>query len=143
MFGLVDHARIPPAVRYLEAPAPVTPDLLALSAPLRPTEIFRFAAPCQGGRCCHWSGSDCRLVTRIVELLPEADASLPHCGIRGACRWFEQGGAGACARCAGIVTQNEDPSDSMRLAAAPQGGPRSLEAVSTRPTSGGGGADSE
>ncbi len=118
-FGVVDHTVEPPLVGFLDQPAPATAELVALAAPLRPTEVFRFAAPCQGETCAHWSGAACHLVDRIVEGLAPAVTSLPACRVRHDCRWFAQRGRDACLRCPQVVTQNEHPSDAMRDAAEP------------------------
>jgi len=119
VIGVVDHAASPPEVQYLDEPTPVTPELLALARPVRPTEVYRFAASCQQGACSHWSGHDCTLVTRLVKLVPVASLALPPCRIRGDCRWFHQTGRDACRRCPLVVTQNQAPSEAMREAAAP------------------------
>jgi hypothetical protein len=119
VLGVVDHTTSPPEVQYLDAPMPVTPELLALTEPVRPTEVYRFAAPCQEGACSHWSGHDCTLVTRLVQLVPVASLALPPCRIRGDCRWFHQSGREACRRCPLVVTHDAAPSDPMREAAAP------------------------
>ena len=119
VLGVVDHSVAPPEVQYVDQALPVTDELLALAAPLRPTEVFRFAAPCQEQRCSHWNGRDCTLVERIVELIPAATLALPRCRVRGECRWYHQAGGDACRRCPRVVTQNQEPSDAMRLAASP------------------------
>ena len=118
--GVVDHSGEQPSTQYLEQPLPVTEELLALASPVRPTEVFRFAAPCQTSACSHWDGSDCQLVTRIVDLIPAASLLLPTCRIRADCRWFAQAGREACRRCPHVVTQNEHPSRAMRRAATPK-----------------------
>jgi hypothetical protein len=120
--GVIDHDRDEPLLAFLEEPLPVTDDLLALASPLRPTQVFRFAAACQGDACSHWNGTDCKLVDRIVELLPVSSLTLPSCRIRPECRWYAQRGRAACTRCPQIVTQNEQPSDEMKLAAEPPRG---------------------
>ena len=117
--GVVDHSQDSPEVGYLESPVPVTEDLLRLTGTVRPTEIFRFAAPCQTSACSHWSGRDCTLVGRIVKLIPPASLKLPTCRVRPECRWYAQSGRSACVRCPSVVTQNEDPDDAMREAATP------------------------
>lgn len=122
-FGLVDHTGDEPTTAFLEQPVPVTPELLALAAPLQPTEVFRFSAACQQQRCSHWDGA-CTLVDRIVKLLPVSSLTLPPCRIRADCRWFAQHGREACRRCPQVVTQNGQPSDSMTEAARPPGEPR-------------------
>jgi len=118
--GVVDRDGGEPEVAYLEKPLPVNDDLLALAGPVRPTEVFRFAAPCQTSACSHWNGEDCKLVDRIVDIIPPASLLLPTCRIRPECRWFAQAGRAACTRCPRVVTQNEWPSDEMRLAATPR-----------------------
>lgn len=118
-FGVVDHASTPPEVMYLEEPVPVNEELLGLAAPLEPREVFRFGAPCQTSECTHWSGHDCKLVERIVKLVPVASLVTPPCKIRPTCRWFAQSGRNACLRCAYVVTKDEHPTDTMRAAATP------------------------
>lgn len=116
-FGVIDHAGETPQLGYLDQPTPVSQELLDLARPLRPTQIFRFAAPCQGEGCGHWSGAACTLVDRIVELLPAVSLTLPPCRIRSDCRWFAQRGRQACMRCPQVVTQNEQPTEQMIVAA--------------------------
>jgi hypothetical protein len=118
--GVIDRDAAEPEVAYLEQPLPVTDELLAMVEPVRPTEVFRFAAPCQTSACSHWSGQDCKLVDRIVDLIPPASLLLPTCRIRPECRWFSQAGRAACTRCPRVVTQNEWPSEEMREAAMPR-----------------------
>lgn len=117
--GVIDRSGASPEVAYLEHPVSVTNELLEMTQPLKPTEVLRFAAPCQKSACSHWDGS-CKLVTRIVQLIPAASLSLPRCHVRTECRWFAQEGRHACRRCPNIVTQDESPSDAMRVAAIPK-----------------------
>jgi hypothetical protein len=51
VLGVVDGTVSSPRLRYLVEPQPVTEELLALSAPVAPTEVFRFAAPCATSAC--------------------------------------------------------------------------------------------
>jgi len=118
--GVVDYTGDAPQVAYLERPTAPTSELLAMARPLKPTEIFRFAAPCQAEACSHWSEGKCKLATRVVQLIPVASTSLPRCHIRTQCRWYSQEGRVACERCPHIATQNESPSDVMREAATPK-----------------------
>jgi len=120
-FGIIDHSDEIPLLDYLDQPTPASQELLDLARPLRPTQIFRFAAPCQGDRCGHWSGAACTLVDRITELLPVVSLTLPPCRIRSDCRWFAQRGRNACVRCPQVVTQNEQPTEQMIVAATPPG----------------------
>jgi hypothetical protein len=64
--GTVDEPRMIP----LAQPQPVTDELLALSSPVNPTEVFRFAAPCAEQACRHYDGMQCRLASKIAQLLP-------------------------------------------------------------------------
>jgi hypothetical protein len=118
--GMVDHASDALEVAFLEKPLPASSDLLAMCGPIRPTEIFRFAAGCQTTACTHWDGQDCKLVDRIVRLVPAGSLVLPKCHIRNGCRWYAQAGREACSRCPQVITQNEQPTDSMREAASPK-----------------------
>jgi hypothetical protein len=119
ILGVVGGSVTEPQLSYLEEPAPVTDELLALAGPVKPTEVFRFAAPCVESKCCHFDGTDCRLVTRIVRILPAVTEALPACRIRHDCRWFEQEGRPACMRCPQVITQNYSPSEEMVRAATP------------------------
>jgi hypothetical protein len=109
-----------PVISYLENPAPVSGELLALSEPLPPTEVYRIAARCEEKACRHFDGSSCNLATRIVQILPAVVDVLPPCKIRHECRWFQQEGRPACLRCPQVVTQVENPSEPFRLAATPR-----------------------
>jgi hypothetical protein len=122
-FGVIDHTSSPAEVMYLEEALPVTDELLALAAPLEPREIFRFGAPCQTSRCSHWSGHECNLVNRIVDLVPAASIATPPCTLRASCRWYAQAGRSACLRCVHVVTKDEQPDDAMRTAASPAKAP--------------------
>ncbi|AUB35003.1 hypothetical protein COO91_00851 [Nostoc flagelliforme CCNUN1] len=77
VFGVVGGTVEEPRLHHLIKPQPVTEDLLALSSPVAPTEIFRFAAPCASNACQHFDGSKCRLATKIVHLLPKVVDELP------------------------------------------------------------------
>jgi len=102
---------------YLDQALPVSEEVLRLSAPLKPTEVFRFAAPCEERACRHFDGARCRLATRIVQILPAVTEALPACTIRAACRWYQQEGKAACLRCPQVVTQTYEASDDYRRAA--------------------------
>jgi hypothetical protein len=101
-------------VVYLNRPLPATAEVLAMTAPLKPTEVFRLAATCAEHRCPHFDGVDCRLATRIVDMLPAAVDSLPPCLIRQDCRWYSQAGEAACRRCPEITTVTYDLSEQTR-----------------------------
>src|SRR5215213_329055 len=69
-FGVVQGPAGERRVAYLEERVPVTDKLLALAGPVKPTEVFRFAAPCAGDRCKHYDGHDCQLANKLVQLTP-------------------------------------------------------------------------
>ena len=119
VFGVVGGSAEAPRVAWLERPVPVTDELLALSGPIPPTQVMRVAAPCQEKSCCHFDGRDCRLATRLVQLLPVVASALPPCHIRSDCRWFVQEGRAACQRCPQIVTYSLNPTDELSRAATP------------------------
>lgn len=119
-FGVIEGTVQEPRLVHLTRALPVTDELLALSGPVAPTEVFRFAAPCAGDSCQHFDGKDCRLVTRIVQILPAATSDLPPCSLRPSCRWWQQEGKAACMRCPQIVTETYGPSEDFIRAADPK-----------------------
>ena len=112
--GVVQQTADGREIAYLDELLPATPDVLAMAAPFHPAEVFRLAAPCQTSRCPHFDGANCRLATRIVQILPAAVDRLPQCRIRPECRWFRQEGAAACQRCPEIATVNYHASEAMQ-----------------------------
>lgn len=119
--GTVQGTAEDPRMVHFSGTLPVNQQLLDLSDPVTPTEVFRFAAPCMECRCAHFQNDRCGLVTQIVNLLPAVTAVLPSCAIRNQCRWWRQEGKSACLRCCQIVTDNYNPSPEMCIAATPQG----------------------
>ncbi|MBV8379036.1 MAG: nitrogen fixation protein [Verrucomicrobia bacterium] len=119
ILGIVQGTVEQPRVIPLEHPRPVVPELLALTAPVSPTEVFRFTAPCAATGCRHFDGTDCRLAQRIVKMQPAIAETLPICRIRPHCRWWLQEGRAACKRCPGIVTEVVFPDEATRQLAAP------------------------
>lgn len=103
-----------PRVVYLNELLPATEQVLAMSAPLKPTEVYRLAATCAEHKCPHFDGADCRLAKRIVHILPAVVDALPPCTIRKDCRWFSQEGGAACQRCPEITTVSYDLSPAAR-----------------------------
>jgi hypothetical protein len=118
-FGIIGGTPEQPVAKYLPEPVTVTEELLNFASPVTPPEVFRFAAPCMNGGCAHFKGNACSLVSRIVQLLPEAVDQIPRCAIRASCRWWRQEGVAACRRCPQVVTENYNPSVEMRAAARP------------------------
>ncbi len=99
---------------YLNEILPATNAVLALSAPLKPTEVYRLSATCAEHKCPHFDGADCQLATRIVQVLPAVVDTLPPCTIRKDCRWFSQEGGAACHRCPDITTVSYDLSETAK-----------------------------
>jgi hypothetical protein len=119
LLGVVQGTAERPRLAYLAEPQEVTPELLQLAAPVRPTEVFRFAAPCAGQGCQHFDGARCKLVKRLVQMVPDVVDDLPPCRLRPRCRWWQEEGRAACVRCPLVVTENYLPSAEMRVAADP------------------------
>jgi hypothetical protein len=120
ILGVVQRDGPAPMLEYLNEPLPATKDVLALAAPLKPTEVFRLAATRAEHRCPHFDGTDCRLAGRIVQILPAAATALPPCIIRKDCRWYSQEGAAACHRCPEITTISYDLSpEAQKLSGLP------------------------
>ncbi len=111
LIGVVTQGSDRPMVLPIARGVAVTPELLRLSEPASPTEVFRFASPCQSGRCLHFQNTKCQLAVRSVELLETVTEDLPECSIRSSCRWFRQEGASICKRCPQVVTDQFSPSD--------------------------------
>jgi hypothetical protein len=113
IFGVIQGTPKNPRLVQLTEPQATTPEILALAEPVKPTEVFRFAAPCAESACRHFDGNKCQLAGRIVRLIPPLEASLPPCSIRRSCRWWHQEGKAACMRCPMIVTESETDSEVM------------------------------
>jgi hypothetical protein len=108
VLGVIQHDAPKPMVLYLKEPVTATADVLAMAAPLRPTEVFRLSATCATHNCPHFDGADCQLATRIVKMRPPVVEALPPCLIRKDCRWFSQEGGAACLRCPEVSTVTYD-----------------------------------
>ena len=119
VIGIVEGTPDQPLVSYLSTPLPIENSAIAsiLPANLNPTEFLRLSAPCQGG-CLHFSESRCRLVDRLVSILPSVVSEVPACVIRVDCRWFHQHGKQACLRCPQVVTENYRASEAMNQVSA-------------------------
>jgi hypothetical protein len=113
IFGIVVGTAAAPHLVHLDRAIPVPPELLALAAPVQPTEIFRVAATCSEGACTHFDGANCRLTQRIVAELPTVTEQIPACAIRSTCRWWHQEGKPACLRCQQIVRDNYVASEQL------------------------------
>jgi hypothetical protein len=119
IFGVVGGTSEEPRVAYLTEPQLPTPELLALTHPVRPTEVLRIAAPCVGHDCQHFDGTQCQLVARTVIHLQPVVEKLPACTIRVSCRWWNEQGKAACLRCPQVITDSFTEDPDLRLAATP------------------------
>jgi hypothetical protein len=119
ILGIVQGTVEQPRMIHLSHPQPVSPELLALSAPVNPTEVFRITAPCAATGCRHFDGTNCQLARRIVKMQQPVAETLPVCQIRPHCRWWRQEGRAACQRCPGIVTEVVNPDEKICKMAAP------------------------
>lgn len=117
IFGVIQGTPTEPRLVHLTEPQPTTPEILDLATPVKPTEVFRFAAPCAEFACRHFDGNKCQLAGRVVKFIPPVAAPLPPCQIRRNCRWWHQEGQAACMRCPLIVTESETQSEAMIEAA--------------------------
>jgi hypothetical protein len=113
IFGIVVGTPESPYVVHLDRVKPIPSELLALDSPVKPSEIFRIAAPCIENGCKHFDGAKCRLTARIVDGLPTVTERIPACAIRSTCRWWYQEGAAACARCQQVVRDNYIASEEL------------------------------
>jgi hypothetical protein len=122
VFGIVGGTNDQPRLIYFDKPQPVTEEILHLSVPLNPTEVFRFAAPCVEQKCRHFNGSICRLASRTVELVDAVMETVSPCSLRPDCRWWRQEGKEACRRCPLVVTEIRNPTEMQRKWADPSEG---------------------
>ena len=111
IFGVMTGTPEAHRVGYLTEALPVSEELLALSGPAKPTQLFRIAAPCAGGGCKHFKDNACSLAKRVVEGVPAVVDALPACQIRPTCRWFREQGKAACFRCPQVMTDKSNASD--------------------------------
>jgi hypothetical protein len=107
------------SVGYLTDAQPVTPDVVAASGAVKPSEVMRIASPCMGGGCVHFDGQNCQIAARMAALLDPVVRSLPRCAIRPTCRWFRQEGPAACVRCPQVVTDVRASTELQRQVAGP------------------------
>lgn len=119
VFGVVLGTAEEPRMAPLERALPVTADVLQATAPLPPTEVLRFAAPCAQGACHHFASGTCRLAMKLVARLPAVTNTAAPCPIRPHCRWHAQEGEAACVRCPQVVTDWPTLAEEARLAADP------------------------
>jgi len=117
IFGVISGTPAQPRVAYLKKKAQVTAEMLAELGDVDPTQVFRYAAKCESGRCAQYENGRCSLAQRIVSLLEPVVADLPSCQIRDTCRWFAEEGGQACLRCPQVVTLVPSDQNALRQAA--------------------------
>jgi hypothetical protein len=69
----------------------------------------RFAGRCASSACAYWAEGSCHAIDLAHEALDgqlpdRAEGGLPECGIRPACRWWQQEGPSACGLCPYVAT---------------------------------------
>lgn len=73
-----------------------------------PEKRFRFTTPCLKKACQQWKNERCSVGDEVISALsseePSDQTSLPKCGIRNNCRWYNQSGEKACLICRDVVT---------------------------------------
>ena len=113
IFGVVDRSggpERPPEVRYLADPVPLTGREVALLGAVPPGAVFRLGARCAESGCRHFTGSQCSLGERLVQLgptpPPETVDEVPPCALRPGCRWFRERGVEVCRRCRWVVSED-------------------------------------
>ena len=119
IFGVLSGTPEEPHVAYLKPGVEIDGDVAQHLGSIAPTQVFRFAAKCEQGGCCHFAGGQCSLAQRIVTQLPEVVDLLPACQIRAGCRWFAEHGGAACRRCPQVVTMIPQRDDALNHAASP------------------------
>ena len=120
VFAIIQGTATEPRAAYLNRVVPLTSEIAATTAPIRPTEVFRLAAPCAAGGCQHFGNGQCGLVNRVVQLVRPVVSSAPACALRPSCMWWLQEGVEACLRCPQVVTQMYGASAQLVQAATPQ-----------------------
>ena len=134
-FGVVMGTVTVPAVSYLAQVLPMSQQLVELTRPVSPGEVFRIAAPCATDRCQHFEDGHCQLVSRTIAHLEPVTEKLPQCLIRVSCRWWNEHGKEACYRCPQVVTNSFSRDEKIILVATPNQGHRGKARLKTKRTS--------
>jgi hypothetical protein len=123
VFAVVGGTLEQPETAYLDQTLPVTPELIEMTAPVSPAEVFRIAAPCLMSTAC-WHFDEprqaCRLAIRTVRMAPVIVSKPPRCAIRGQCQWWHQEGVSACLRCPQVLTNDVNPDALIKAAGDPR-----------------------
>lgn len=119
IFGVLSGTPEMPRIAYLAPAVEIAGGVAEAMGPLAPTQVFRFAAKCEQGRCCHFDSDRCTLAQRVATQLPIVVDLLPVCQIRSGCRWFAEQGGAACKRCPQVITMIPKEDDALnRIAMA-------------------------
>lgn len=74
----------------------------------QPEARARFTDRCISGGCAFWGDGRCRAIeaahTTLDPVVDGTAVDLPDCGIRPACRWWQQEGENACRVCPYVST---------------------------------------
>lgn len=119
IFGLVSGTPEEPRISYLARGVEIEPGAFTELLPVTPTQVFRFAAQCEGSKCAHFGNGRCSLAQRLVEHLDEVVDALPQCQIRPSCRWFAEQGGAACRRCPQVISMIPKNADVLNAVARP------------------------
>ena len=109
--ALLGIVTAPGQVAYLNPGIPATQEMIDSLAKsgIAIENRLRFSGGCMEHHCVQWAGKPgagrCGLIDHALEALSTAEslATLPHCSIRGTCRWFAQHKRAACAVCPEII----------------------------------------
>ena len=85
VLGVVQRDGPTPMLQYLDQHLPATAEVLAMAAPLKPTEVFRLAATCAEHKCPHfdgrtasWQRGSCKFCRQSWILCPRASYARMH-----------------------------------------------------------------
>lgn len=118
VIGVLSGTAEEPRIAYLKADAVIPAASSPAMGGIAPTEVFRFAARCEEGRCAQFADGRCSLGARLVAGLDPVVDALPPCTIRKTCRWYAEQDREACVRCPQVVTMIPKGRDRLSQAAA-------------------------
>lgn len=113
-------------VAYLPSPPTVDREMLEVLVQDDPDATgYRFASPCMTSACIYWAADRCHVPDKVrldqqrAGWLPVGvDDALPACGIRPACRWWQQDGPEACVLCPLVSTRQPSAATPSPVASA-------------------------
>lgn len=105
-------------VAILPEPLKIDESFIDISNQLAHAEQqFRFTNKCVESGCKQWTGQRCGVSDNLIQASQflKLDNSLPECGIRAQCRWYNQNGAAACNICPLVITEvTEEESENQQ-----------------------------